>query len=372
MADIAFQGVCKRYADVEIIRGLDLAIADREFMVFVGPSGCGKSTALRMIAGLEQVSEGRLSIAGRAVNDIAPKDRDVAMVFQNYALYPHMTVAENIGFGLKMRKMPKADIEARVREVAKSLALEPYLDRKPKALSGGQRQRVALGRAIVRRPAVFLFDEPLSNLDAKLRVGMRAEIIRLQRELATTAVYVTHDQTEAMTMGDRIAVLAPLAEAGKSTLMQVGTPLELYHNPQNLFVARFIGNPHMSVVEAVVGESGRELIHCAFRLPAPTGVSPGDRVFVGIRPEDVRRKGEHGFANPVSFDGQVEIVETLGHEVIFHLKVGDAMMLGKSNEQQGLPRLGERVSFELNPARVHLFHGQTQQRLNPPYMAVAA
>jgi multiple sugar transport system ATP-binding protein len=364
MASIAFEGVGKRYGEVEILRALDLVIPDREFMVFVGPSGCGKSTALRMIAGLEQVTDGRLAIGDRAVNDIAPKDRDVAMVFQNYALYPHMSVAENIGFGLKMRKVPKAEIETRVREVAKSLALEPYLDRKPKALSGGQRQRVALGRAIVRNPSVFLFDEPLSNLDAKLRVGMRAEIIRLQRQLATTAVYVTHDQTEAMTMGDRIAVLAPLAEAGKSTLMQVGTPLELYDRPQNLFVAKFIGNPHMAVLETTVALDG-SLTHPGLRLPGPGALAAGSRVFAGIRPEDVRRAGDHAFARPVTFTGTVEILETLGHEVIFHVRVGEDLILAKAHDHHNLPRLGDRLDWALNADKLHVFDGQTQQRISP-------
>ena len=243
MAGITFETVAKRYGETDVIKNLSLDIKDGEFMVLVGPSGCGKSTALRMIAGLESVSAGQLKIADRVVNDLKPKDRDVAMVFQSYALYPHMTVRQNVAFGLEVRKMPKAEIEKRVQEASAILGLDPYLDRKPKALSGGQRQRVALGRAIVRDPSVFLFDEPLSNLDAKLRTGMRAEISRLQKRLGTTAVYVTHDQTEAMTMGDRIAVLAPLAEAGDSNLMQVGTPLELYHRPSSVFVARFIGAP---------------------------------------------------------------------------------------------------------------------------------
>jgi multiple sugar transport system ATP-binding protein len=364
MAAIAFAGVGKAYGATEVIRALDLAIRDQEFMVLVGPSGCGKSTALRMIAGLETVSSGELSIGAKVVNDVAPKDRDVAMVFQSYALYPHMSVRENIAFGLMIRKMDKAEIDKRVIEAARILALEPLLDRKPKALSGGQRQRVALGRAMVRRPSAFLFDEPLSNLDAKLRVGMRAEISKLQRRLETTAVYVTHDQTEAMTMGDRIAVLAPLAEAGKSTLMQVGRPLELYDRPQNLFVARFIGSPHMSVIEMTVGEDGVTLSHPDLRAKLASPLKPGAKVHFGVRPEDVRRAGEHGFARAVRFEGRVEIVETLGHEAIFHVQAGPDLILAKSTEARVPPALGDTMAFEINAEKVHLFDGVSQERLD--------
>src|SRR5512138_1783636 len=258
MARIAFQGIAKRFGDVSVIEQLDLEIHDQEFMVFVGPSGCGKSTALRMIAGLEEPSEGTLIIGDRVVNDVHPKDRDVAMVFQSYALYPHMTVRENIAFGLQIRKVPQGDIDKLVDEAAGILGLKPLLDRKPKALSGGQRQRVALGRAIVRKPSVFLFDEPLSNLDAELRVQMRAELAKLQHRLQTTTVYVTHDQVEAMTLGHRIAVLAAIKSGSTldTNLMQCGSPMDLYDRPDNIFVARFIGTPNMNIVRARLSEDG--------------------------------------------------------------------------------------------------------------------
>src|SRR5215470_2024697 len=250
MADVVFQEVRKSYGAITVIEDLDLAIQDHEFMVLVGPSGCGKSTALRMIAGLEEITGGTVSIGGRVVNEVPPKDRDIAMVFQSYALYPHMTVRENLEFGLKIRKTPKDEMARLVNEAAQILGITEFLDRKPKQLSGGQRQRVALGRAIVRKPAVFLFDEPLSNLDAKLRVQMRAEISTLQRRLQTTTVYVTHDQVEAMTMGDRMAVMS------KGELQQVGTPLEVYDRPANLFVASFIGTPPMNFIPAALADGG--------------------------------------------------------------------------------------------------------------------
>jgi multiple sugar transport system ATP-binding protein len=363
MAAIGFQGVGKRYGDTEVIKALDLAIQDREFMVFVGPSGCGKSTALRMIAGLETPSSGDIAIAGKRVNDAPPKERDVAMVFQSYALYPHMTVRENISFGLKIRKLPPADIEQRVKDAAIMLGLETLLDRKPKALSGGQRQRVALGRAMVRRPQAFLFDEPLSNLDAKLRVGMRTEIARLQRRLETTAVYVTHDQTEAMTMGDRIAVLAPLAEAGLSTLQQVGKPLELYDRPRNLFVARFIGSPHMNIVDTITADDRATLKHPVFNAPAPKDARAGTKVTFGIRPEDIRRAGDNNWTNKVAFQAVVEFVETLGHEVILHVRAGPDLLLAKSSDHHDLPRMGDTIAFEMNAAKAHLFHHETQERM---------
>jgi multiple sugar transport system ATP-binding protein len=369
MASIGFAGVHKRYEAVQVIKNLSLDIRDGEFMVFVGPSGCGKSTALRMIAGLETVSEGQLSIAGRVVNDLPPKERDVAMVFQSYALYPHMTVRENVAFGLKVRKTPAAEIEARVAEASRMLGLEPYLDRKPKALSGGQRQRVALGRALVRQPSVFLFDEPLSNLDAKLRTGMRAEIGKLQKRLGTTSVYVTHDQTEAMTMGDRIAVLAPLAEAGDSNLMQCGTPLELYDRPQNVFVARFIGAPSMVVFE--VGRDGSALMHPSFAAPAviPARWTPpsGDKVLLGARPEHVRPLlgGEKPtFVNGMVARGTVEIVETLGHEVLVHVDIGGGVILiAKSFSHSAVPSVGDAIEVEADLGRLHFFDPATQQRL---------
>jgi len=293
MAQIIFDGVDKSFGDVRVLQNISMQIRDEEFMVFVGPSGCGKSTALRMIAGLETITRGDLSIGDRVVNTLPPKDRDVAMVFQSYALYPHMSVRENIAFGLRLRKTPKDEIDKLVGNAADILGLQELLDRKPKALSGGQRQRVALGRAIVRQPSVFLFDEPLSNLDAELRVHMRAELSKLQRRLKTTTVYVTHDQVEAMTMGHRIAVLAPLVPSMRTNLMQVGSPLELYDRPQNLFVARFIGTPNMNIVEATVSEDGLQLNAPGFSAAVPPQFADvardyrGRRVALGIRPEHI-------------------------------------------------------------------------------------
>src|SRR5688572_20246105 len=283
MAEVILKDVSKRYGDVSVIEVLNLKVEDREFLVLVGPSGCGKSTALRMIAGLEEITAGSILIGGRVVNDLPPKDRDIAMVFQSYALYPHMSVRENLEFGLRIRKTARAEIESRVMSAAKILGIEHLLDRKPKELSGGQRQRVAVGRAIVRQPAVFLFDEPLSNLDAKLRVQMRAEITRLQQRLETTCVYVTHDQVEAMTMGHRIAIM----NAGR--VQQVGTPLEVYERPVNLFVANFIGTPAMNLFEGRVGEGGTlEALGTSLVLPAAlSGSAAGRRVTAGIRPENV-------------------------------------------------------------------------------------
>ncbi|HKB72210.1 MAG TPA: sn-glycerol-3-phosphate ABC transporter ATP-binding protein UgpC, partial [Thermoanaerobaculia bacterium] len=263
MAEVRLEKVEKRFGDVLVIAGLDLEVRDHEFMVLVGPSGCGKSTVLRMIAGLESVTAGRIFIGDRLVNDVAPKDRDIAMVFQNYALYPHMTVRANMEFGLRMRKTPAAEIERMVGEAAATLGIAPLLDRKPRQLSGGQRQRVALGRAIVRQPAVFLFDEPLSNLDAKLRVQMRAEISKLQQRLRTTAVYVTHDQVEAMTMGHRIAVMKD------GRIQQVGTPYEVYEKPSNLFVANFIGTPPMNFIPATIAAGGTTLTASGMSIPVP-------------------------------------------------------------------------------------------------------
>lgn len=366
MADIAFEGVAKRYGDVDVIKNLNLEIRPGEFVVLVGPSGCGKSTALRMIAGLETVSSGNLRIAGRVVNDVAPKDRDVAMVFQSYALYPHMSVRENIAFGLKVRKMPSAEIASRVDEAARILDLGPYLDRKPKALSGGQRQRVALGRAIVRNPSVFLFDEPLSNLDAKLRTGMRAEISRLQARLGTTSVYVTHDQTEAMTLGDRIAVLAPIAEAGDSNLMQCGTPLELYDRPRNVFVARFIGAPSMAVFETVAETGG--LIHPAFEAKAAVPgrwTLPDGPVLAGIRPEDLKplAPGQPVSDGCVGVAGEVTLVETLGHEVLIHFDIGGVALIGKSFSHAVVPRIGDAVRGEITLDKLHLFDAASKERL---------
>jgi len=368
MARIAFQGIAKRFGDVSVIEQLDLEIYDHEFMVFVGPSGCGKSTALRMIAGLEEPSEGTLVIGDRVVNEVHPKDRDVAMVFQSYALYPHMTVRENIAFGLRIRKMPDAEIDKLVDEAAGILGLKPLLDRKPKALSGGQRQRVALGRAIVRKPAVFLFDEPLSNLDAELRVQMRAEISKLQHRLKTTTVYVTHDQVEAMTLGHRIAVLAPMGKERKTNLKQVGTPLELYDKPQNVFVAKFIGTPNMNMVKAAVNADATQLAASGFTAPVPEkwreGVRPyaGRELLLGVRPEHVGEAGVHDWKVTAPLGGTIEIVETIGHEVIVHFRCGEDMVIAKLGAHR-IPGFGEQIDLAMNCDAIHLFDPSTEQRL---------
>jgi multiple sugar transport system ATP-binding protein len=309
MADIKLHDVTKRYADgTEAVKKMNLEIKDGEFMILVGPSGCGKSTALRMIAGLEDISEGELTIGEKVVNNLAPRDRDIAMVFQNYALYPHMTVRENMGFALKLAKVDQAEIDKKVEEAARILDLAEHLDRKPANLSGGQRQRVAMGRAIVRDPQAFLMDEPLSNLDAKLRVQTRTEVSRLQKRLSTTMVYVTHDQTEAMTLGDRVAVMR------SGVLQQVASPRELYNQPVNIFVAGFIGSPAMNFFSGTI--SGRKLRLPFAELTAPEGISHSGDVIVGIRPEDFE---DARFAPPghagAEFTAPIEVVESMGSEI---------------------------------------------------------
>jgi multiple sugar transport system ATP-binding protein len=339
---------------------LDLEIADGEFLVLVGPSGCGKSTSLRMLAGLEEVNEGRIRIGERDITNVAPKDRDIAMVFQSYALYPHMTVAENMGFALKIGGVPKAEITQRVAEAARILDLEPYLDRKPKALSGGQRQRVAMGRAIVRKPQVFLMDEPLSNLDAKLRVQTRTQIAKLQRDLGVTTVYVTHDQTEAMTMGDRIAVLKD------GLLMQVGTPQELYDTPQNQFVAGFIGSPAMNLIAAPVVEGNVRLGNKSVPIPAPAAAALAakghSQVVMGFRPEDLRVVDAED-AWPV----EVLIVEGLGADAYVYAEVllpGDRtqQVVVRTDGRQH-PARGSVLTLQAVPGHVHLFDAETGERL---------
>jgi multiple sugar transport system ATP-binding protein len=346
MAAVTFDQVAKRYGPVSVIEDLSLEIRDHEFMVLVGPSGCGKSTALRMIAGLEDISGGRVLIGERVVNDLEPKDRDVAMVFQNYALYPHMTVRENIEFGLKIRKTPREEMKRKVEDAAQTLGIESFLDRRPKQLSGGQRQRVAVARAIVRDPKVFLFDEPLSNLDAKLRVQMRAEITRLQQRLGTTCVYVTHDQIEAMTMGHRITVMK------EGRIQQVGTPLEVYDRPANVFVAQFIGTPPMNFFDAVV--DGDRLNATGFSLPLPRPV-PNGRVRAGIRPEHLARG--HA-AIPVL----VELVEPVGHEAVVHTRAGENAFVA-TYDVHSMPRTGETIELRPDVEKLHLFDAETGVRI---------
>ena len=319
MANIVLDKVTKRYPDgYEAVRDMSLTIEDGEFVILVGPSGCGKSTALRMIAGLEDISDGELSIGGDIVNDKAPRDRDIAMVFQNYALYPHMTVRENMGFALKLAKTDKGEIDKKVTEAAKILDLEQHLDRRPANLSGGQRQRVAMGRAIVRDPQAFLMDEPLSNLDAKLRVQMRTEVSRIQKNLGTTTVYVTHDQTEAMTLGDRVAVMR------SGVLQQVGSPMELYNTPKNLFVAGFIGSPAMNFMPATLEGSTLKLPVADVQLPdelrgAASG-GEGKQLIAGIRPEDFEDSGLVGEAahRGATFKATIDVVESMGSELYVH------------------------------------------------------
>jgi multiple sugar transport system ATP-binding protein len=356
LATVTLRNLQKSYGKVPVIGSLDLEIADREFMVLVGPSGCGKSTALRMIAGLEEISGGEILIDGAVVNHKAPKDRDIAMVFQSYALYPHMTVRENLEFGLKIRKTPQEEIDKRVGEAAEILGITPLLERKPREMSGGQRQRVAVGRAIVRKPRVFLFDEPLSNLDAKLRVQMRAEISKLQRRLETTTVYVTHDQVEAMTMGHRIAILKD------GDLQQVGTPLEVYEKPRNVFVATFIGTPPMNFLRARVDEGGTTAVAGELRLPLGQEQRGGLEVLVGIRPENLVEKGRQARGETAILPVEVEIVEPLGHEVLVHGRHGEGLVVAKVDPHHA-PQVGDRLELQVELGAMHLFDAKTEQRL---------
>ncbi|MCI0672763.1 MAG: sn-glycerol-3-phosphate ABC transporter ATP-binding protein UgpC [Myxococcaceae bacterium] len=357
-----FKNVAKRYGDVSVIEGLNLDVRDHEFMVLVGPSGCGKSTALRMIAGLEELSAGDISIGERVVSTLPPKDRDVAMVFQNYALYPHMTIRENLEFGLRIRKTPQAEMDRLVNEAAEILGITPLLERKPKQLSGGQRQRVAVGRAIVRQPSVFLFDEPLSNLDAKLRVQMRAEIKKLQHRLKTTTVYVTHDQVEAMTMGHRIAVM----KDGK--IQQLGAPLEVYERPVNVFVAQFIGTPPMNFLKATVSADGRMLEGKGFSLPVPASLAgltvgrKGQQLVVGLRPEHLVEEGRALRGESAPLTVTVEMIEPLGDQVIAHARLADALLALKL-ESHRVPEVGAPLSARVELDALHLFDAATEQRL---------
>ena len=365
MASLSLKNICKVYPNgFEAVKNFNLEIADKEFIIFVGPSGCGKSTTLRMIAGLEDISSGELKIGDRVVNDVEPKDRDIAMVFQNYALYPHMTVYDNMAFGLKLRKVPKDEIDKMVKEAAKILDLTQLLDRKPKALSGGQRQRVAMGRAIVRNPKVFLMDEPLSNLDAKLRVQMRIEIAKLHQRLGTTIIYVTHDQTEAMTLGTRIVVMKD------GVIQQVDTPQNLYEKPQNLFVAGFMGSPQMNFLDAFVRINGTavtlEVAGQSIPLPPAKakklidGGYNGKTVVMCIRPEDVYDSEMFIETAKCVFSSTIKVYELLGAEVFLYFDLGEFPMTARVDPRSNA-RPGDTVRFAFDVEKIHVFDKETEQ-----------
>ena len=352
MAEVVLKNIKKAYGDVQVIKGVDLHIEDKEFCIFVGPSGCGKSTLLRMIAGLEEITSGDLHIAGTLVNDLSPADRGISMVFQTYALYPHMSVRENMGFSLKLAKAPKDEIKRKVDEAARILKLEPLLDRKPKALSGGQRQRVAIGRAIVRNPKVFLFDEPLSNLDAALRVQMRIEIARMHSEFDATMIYVTHDQVEAMTMADKIVVL----QGG--IVEQVGSPLDLYHHPVNKFVAGFMGSPNMNFLETAVQKTEAEAVTVG--LPGGGTVTvpvkgdtakAGDKVTLGVRPEHLLEGG----GGDGQVGGKVLVVERLGGGTLLYAKLDDEQTISAQIDGNSPIRVGDTIQLGLRNETCHVF-----------------
>lgn len=366
MASVTFDHVSKKYGDVTVLTDMDIYVEDKEFLVFVGPSGSGKSTGLRMLAGLEEITGGRILIGDRVVNNVAPKDRDVAMVFQSYALYPHMTVYDNMAFGLKLRKTPKNVIDERVNEAAKSLGIEHLLDRRPRQLSGGQRQRVAVGRAIVREPAVFLMDEPLSNLDAKLRVEARSFISKLHQRLETTFIYVTHDQVEAMTMGTRIAVL----NAGR--LQQIDTPYNLYHNPANVFVGGFIGSPSMNFFEAHLraGEGEALLVDTGvFNITVPPAKAApfrshvGKDVILGIRPEDIHDIDfQPPGITPAPLEATVEVIEQMGNEMILYLEEGGKSFVARTDPRTRA-NIGGRIGMTMNLDNMHIFDRDTEDSL---------
>ena len=367
MAEVTFEKVRKVFgADVVAVDDFSLEVQDREFLILVGPSGCGKSTSLRMVAGLEEITDGQIRIGGKVVNEVPPKDRDIAMVFQNYALYPHMTVYKNMAFGLKLRKYPKDEIDRRVKEAAQILGIEDLLNRKPKALSGGQRQRVAVGRAIVRKPKVFLFDEPLSNLDAKLRVQMRTEISKLHNRLQTTMIYVTHDQLEAMTMGDRIVVM----KDGK--IMQVDDPITLYDHPSNLFVAGFIGTPPMNFMEGTLrmendrvffDEGNLKVSLDKGRLNGNLDAFKDRKVIFGIRPEDIQDSLESPEEIPnTSVKARVEVVEPVGSESIWYLSCGSVAFVAKVNSHVRA-EVNREKELVFNVSKAHLFDPSTENAL---------
>jgi len=365
MASVTYEHVYKKFGDVIAVDDLDIQVADKEFLVLVGPSGCGKTTALRLLAGLEEITSGRILIDDRVVNDVAPKDRDIAMVFQSYALYPHLSVYDNMAFGLKLRKVPRQEIDRRVKEAAEILGIQGLLDRKPRQLSGGQRQRVAVGRAIVREPKVFLFDEPLSNLDAKLRVAMRAEISKLHQRLQTTFIYVTHDQTEAMTMATRIAVI------NKGKLQQLDTPQNLYDRPGNLFVAGFIGSPAMNFFNGKLVKDGGKLIVDTgdFAVPIPPERArvylphTGKNIVFGIRPENIH---DPDFIPPgihaEKIAARVDVTELMGNEIFVYLVSGQNTFIARVDPRSRF-RIGDQVQIALNMDNFHIFDAETEQAI---------
>ncbi|MGQ0549832.1 MAG: ABC transporter ATP-binding protein [Armatimonadota bacterium] len=363
MARVFLENITKKFGGVTAVNNVSLEIPDRQFTVLVGPSGCGKTTALRLVAGLEEATSGNIYIGDRVVNDVAPKDRDIAMVFQNYALYPHMSVYDNMAFGLRLRKYPRPEIDRRVKEAAGLLGIEQLLARKPKQLSGGQRQRVALGRAIVREPQVFLMDEPLSNLDAKLRVQTRAEIKKLQARLQTTTLYVTHDQVEAMTMGDRIVVMRD------GLVQQVDSPLNLYEKPANLFVAGFIGSPAMNFIEATIGRrDGQTVVDAdSFKMDIPADIAAhakewsGRKVIFGIRPEDIQDRAFARDVNPAwALKAMVDVHEPLGSDVILYLSTGPHSIVARVDAHSDA-KMGQSAEVVFNMRKMHLFDPQTHQ-----------
>jgi multiple sugar transport system ATP-binding protein len=362
---VILKDVVKRFKNTTAVDHLNIEIQDKEFAVLVGPSGCGKTTALRMIAGLEALSAGEIYIGDRRVNDVGPKDRDIAMVFQNYALYPHMSVRENLGFGLKIRKFAKSEIDRRVQEAADILGIHDLLDRRPKQLSGGQRQRVAVGRAIVRKPKVFLFDEPLSNLDAKLRVAMRAEISKLHRRLEATIIYVTHDQVEAMTMATRIFIM------NQGALQQSGAPLDVYKHPANRFVAGFIGSPAMNFIDAtLVRETQAYWVSAeGFKVQLPEAIHArvepyaGRPVVFGVRPEDMVARDAAAVEGPNRLAARAEVVETLGAETFVYLSCGPHAFVARMETPERPLTVGQALEVELKMARTHLFDKETSQSI---------